>query len=107
MTLSISARRKAAWILVLLAVLLVIAGCAGIQPYKPRNHREEGPERGLASGSEGEFVIYERAGETEKDTKKKDAKDKKDPNEAERAVKPKVDGNHNGKVEMPPPGDTP
>ena len=61
MTLSISARRKAAWILVLLAVLLVIAGCAGIQPYKPRNHREEGPERGLASGSEGEFVIFRKA----------------------------------------------
>ncbi len=37
--------------------LLVIAGCAGIQPYSPSNHREEGPSKGLFTGSQGEWVI--------------------------------------------------
>jgi len=41
----------------LLATLLVIAGCTGIQPYNPPNHREEGPEKGLFTGSQGEWVI--------------------------------------------------
>lgn len=41
----------------LLAALLVIAGCAGIQPYSPPNHREEGPAKGLFTGSQGEWVI--------------------------------------------------
>ena len=41
----------------LLAALLVIVGCAEIQPYSPPNHREEGPEKGLFSGSKGEWVI--------------------------------------------------
>lgn len=40
----------------LLASMLV-AGCSGVTPYQPRNHREEGPEKGIFSGSEGEFVI--------------------------------------------------
>jgi len=41
----------------LLAALLLISGCAGIQPYEPRNHREDGPQNGLFTGSEGEWVI--------------------------------------------------
>lgn len=41
----------------LLAVLLVIAGCAEVQPYSPPNHREEGPAKGLFTGSQGEWVI--------------------------------------------------
>jgi len=41
----------------LLAALLVIAGCTGIQPYNPPNHREEGPEKGLFTGSQGAWVI--------------------------------------------------
>ncbi|MEE9530506.1 MAG: hypothetical protein V3W52_05910 [Syntrophobacteria bacterium] len=58
-------RRKALWIGTLLVALLVIAGCAGIEPYEPRDNREEGPEKGLFTGSEGEFVIFRKADEPE------------------------------------------
>lgn len=52
----------------LLATMLsstLLAGCAGMKPYEPRNNREEGPENGLFSGSQGEFVILRKA-ETDK-----------------------------------------
>lgn len=42
----------------LLAVL--VCGCAGFEPFQPRNDRVEGPEQGLFSGEAGEFVIFER-----------------------------------------------
>jgi hypothetical protein len=61
-------RRKALWIVALLVALLVVAGCAGIKPYEPRNNREEGPEKGLFTGSEGEFVIFRKAEEPETDS---------------------------------------
>ena len=51
--------RKALWVGPVLAVLLV-SGCAGIEPYEPRDYREEGPKQGLFSGPEGEFVIYRK-----------------------------------------------
>ena len=57
-------RQKALWIGPLLVALLV-AGCAGIKPYEPRDNREEGPEKGLFTGSEGEFVIFRKADEPE------------------------------------------
>ena len=57
MVLSRTGRRKALWIGPLLVALLV-TGCAGIEPYAPRDQREEGPERGLLSGADGEFVFY-------------------------------------------------
>ena len=41
-----------------LLVVLLMVGCAGIKPYKPRDYREEGPERGLFTGSQGEWVIF-------------------------------------------------
>jgi hypothetical protein len=44
----------------LLLALLAAAGCAGMEPYAPRNAREEGPEKGLFTGAEGEFVIFRR-----------------------------------------------
>ena len=44
-------------IVVLWAAALVIAGCAGITPYDPPDHREMPPGRGLFSGADGEFVI--------------------------------------------------
>ena len=50
-------RGKALWIAASLAALLVIAGCAGIETYESRNNREEGPEKGLFTGSQGEWVI--------------------------------------------------
>ncbi len=57
-------RRKALWIGPLLVALLV-TGCVGITPYEPRDNREEGPEKGLFTGSEGEFVIFRKADKPE------------------------------------------
>ncbi|MEJ2232359.1 MAG: hypothetical protein P8X67_00400 [Syntrophobacterales bacterium] len=58
-------RGKALWIVALLVASLLIFGCGGIKPYEPRNNREEGPEKGLFTGSEGEFVIFRKAEEPE------------------------------------------
>ena len=44
----------------LFVVILLVMGCAGVEPYEPRDHREEGPEHGLFSGERGEFVIFKR-----------------------------------------------
>ena len=49
--------QKALVIGLVLAVLLT-AGCAGIKPYEPRDYREEGMEKGLFTGSQGEWVIF-------------------------------------------------
>ena len=57
MILSMRNRQQAFLIGALLAALLVIVGCAEIQPYKAPNHREEGPKKGLFTGSQGEWVI--------------------------------------------------
>ena len=64
MAILIRHRGKALWIGPLLVALLV-TGCAGIKPYEPRDHREEGPEKGLFTGSEGEFVIFRKADEAD------------------------------------------
>lgn len=45
----------------LIAVLtasLLVAGCAGIQPYDPPDYKEEPPGNGLLTGADGEFVIH-------------------------------------------------
>lgn len=42
----------------LLALAVVIAGCSGFTPVELRNEREEGPQKGIFSGSAGEFVIF-------------------------------------------------
>jgi hypothetical protein len=78
-----------------------MAGCAGIEPYEPRNNREEGPEKGLFTGSEGEFVILRKA-----DEPKKGSEDKKSPKEAGNAAQPEADSDQSGNVDEPP-GDTP
>jgi len=57
MGISITLRRRALWIGLLLVALLV-AGRAGIKPYEPRDYREEGMEKGLFTGSQGEWVIF-------------------------------------------------
>jgi hypothetical protein len=36
---------------------LLTAGCSGFEPYEPRDHREDGPQRGFLSGEDGQFVI--------------------------------------------------
>jgi hypothetical protein len=64
MRISKTHRRKVLWI-----GLLLVIGCAGIEPYEPRDNREEGPEKGLFTGSEGEFVIIRKADEPETDSK--------------------------------------
>ena len=46
-----------------LLALMVVSGCSGIEPFELTNTREEGPEKGLFSGSDGEFVILRRADE--------------------------------------------
>lgn len=61
-------RGKVFWIVALMVAFLVIAGCAGVKPYEPRDHREEGPEKGLFTGSEGEFVIFRKADQPETDS---------------------------------------
>ena len=76
-------RRKVLWIVALLVTLLVVAGCAGIKPYEPRNNREEGPQKGLFTGSEGEFVIFRKAEEP-----KKESEDKKSSSEADSTAQP-------------------
>lgn len=58
MALSARHREKALWMMALLVVLWVMVGCAEIKPYNPPNHREEGPQKGLFSGSEGDWVIF-------------------------------------------------
>jgi negative regulator of sigma E activity len=39
------------------AALVLLAGCAGLQPFEPRNHREEGPDQGVFTGPAGAVVI--------------------------------------------------
>ncbi len=60
-------RRKALWIAPLLVALLV-TGCAGIKPYEARDYREEGMEKGLFTGAEGEFVIFRKTHEPKTDS---------------------------------------
>ncbi len=40
-----------------LMLLILLAGCSGITPYQPPNHREEGPPGGLFTGEKGAFEI--------------------------------------------------
>ena len=101
MGISRTPRGKALWILALLVALLVVAGCGGIRPYEPRNYREEGPEKGLFTGSEGEFVILRKAEEPTKGSEDKDSL-----NQAETAAQPEPDSDQRQKVDGLP-GDTP
>jgi hypothetical protein len=96
-----ASRGKVLVIVALLAASLVIFGCAGVKPYEPRDNREEGPEKGLFTGSEGEFVILKKAEEP-----KKGSEDRKSPGEPESAAQPEVDSDQSGDVDGPP-GNTP
>jgi hypothetical protein len=79
-------RYKVLWIGPLLVALL-LAGCAGITPYQPRDSREEGPEKGLFSGSEGEFVIL-RQNALQKDREEKNKREQKTESEPEQKKQP-------------------
>jgi len=46
-----------------LLAVLIFSGCSGIEPLELTNTREEGPEKGLFSGADGEFVILRRTDE--------------------------------------------
>ncbi len=76
-----TARGKVLWMVAFLAVALLVSGCGGIKPYEPRNNREEGPEKGLFTGSQGEFVIFRKAEEPQNGSE-----DEKSPGELERAA---------------------
>jgi hypothetical protein len=59
MSVSVSGRKKS--FLILCAALMIsaiISGCSGMTPVDLRNNREEGPEKGLFTSSQGEFVIF-------------------------------------------------
>jgi hypothetical protein len=101
MNLNHTMRRRVSWIGPLLAALLFITGCAEIKPYEPRNNREEGPEKGLFTGSEGEFVILRKADEPQKGSE-----DRKSPSEKESAAQPEVGSDQRGNVDKSS-GDTP
>jgi len=101
MGISRTPRRKVLWIVALLVALLVASGCAGIKPYEPRNNREEGSQKGLFTGSEGEFVIFRKTEEP-----KKESEDKKNLSEPDSAAQPEVDSDRRENVDRPP-GDTP
>lgn len=63
MALGKTLRRMLLWIAALMASPAMIVGCAGIRPYEHRNHREEGMEKGLFTGSKGELVIIRETDE--------------------------------------------
>ena len=60
-----SRRRGKTLLIGLLLVVLLAVGCAGMEPYKPHDYREDGLKRGLFSGSKGEFIIYKKVVEPE------------------------------------------
>jgi len=101
MGISRKSRQKVLWIVALLVVLLFVSGCGGIKPYERRDHREEGPEKGLFTGSQGEFVILRKAEEP-----KEGGQDNKSHSEPESTAQPEPAVDESGSVNKPP-GDTP
>lgn len=97
MILSSRAKPKALWIVALLVALLLLVGCAGMEPYEPPDHQGEGPEKGLFTGSEGEFVILQKP-----DQPKEVSEDKKEPKEAESTAQPEDDSAQTGNMAKPP-----
>ena len=96
-----TSRGKVLWIVALLVASLVVSGCGGIKPYEPRNNREEGPEKGVFTGSEGEFVILRKA-----EKPREESEDTKSPSEPESVTQSETGGDESGSVDKPP-GDTP
>ena len=85
-------RRKSLWIGLLLVALLV-SGCADIKPYEPRDDREEGPEKGLFTGSQGEWVILgPKAPQKDKEEKNKGGQETESEREQEKPPEKSADG---------------
>lgn len=57
-------------ITLLWAAVLLVAGCTGMTPYDPSEYGEIKPGRGLFSGADGEFVIYQKSEEADPDANK-------------------------------------
>ncbi len=51
--------RQQSSVAIALAFALTLTAC-GMKPYENTNHREEGPESGLFSGPDGEWVLYRK-----------------------------------------------
>ena len=56
-TATVAVYRKTRSAVALVLALLAATAC-GMEPYEPRNNREEGPKSGLLTGEQGEFVIF-------------------------------------------------
>lgn len=54
----------------------ILTGCSGVKPYNPPDYRNEGTGKGLFSGEDGEFVIYQTGEVPEKrdDAREQDKK---------------------------------
>jgi hypothetical protein len=57
MTVHDPARRTAKKLCAVTFLLVSLAGCFSFQPFEPRNHREEGPDRGIFTGRRGAFEL--------------------------------------------------
>jgi hypothetical protein len=76
-----------------LLLALLFAGCAGIKPYKPRDYREEGLERGLFTGSQGEWVILgPKIPQKERDEKNKGEQETESEREQKKQPEKPTDG---------------
>jgi hypothetical protein len=77
----------------LVLLVLLTAGCAGIKPYEPRNDREEGPEKGLFTGSQGEWVIFgPKTPQKDKEEKNKGGPEPEPEREQKKQPKNSADG---------------
>jgi hypothetical protein len=63
-------RSTAFRITLLWAAALLVAGCTGMTPYDPPEYGEMKPGRGLISGADGEFVVYQKSEEADPDANK-------------------------------------
>ena len=81
-------RARTAWIPAAVVAALAVSGCAGIEPYEPRNQREEGPERGLFTEAATQFVILREADESSEGSAHKGSQEA-----AEGAAQPRLGGN--------------
>ena len=96
MMISAMRKQKGGWVALFLVALFVITGCADVKPYQPRNHREEGPQSGLFTGPQGEWVIYRS------DAPAKEAEEKKKAESTPETGQSAPDGQPQNKPEAAP-----